>query len=74
MPDQRSGTAQLSRSVEATRAYIDTLAEVVRLRLDAGAHPEDAMMTGWALMAAWVAVHVDGSSTSTFGDKGCPRA
>lgn len=55
-------------TAEEAQHYIDTLRDAVTLRLQAGAHPDDAMLTAATLLDAWIAVHVDGAATSVYGD------
>lgn len=58
MTDNAARRPEISR--EQAQHFIDTARDAVTLRLEAGHHPEDAMMTGWTMLESWIATHVDG--------------
>lgn len=44
----------------AVEHFMGTVHQAVLLRMAAGAHVGDAMLTGYSMMEAWIRVHVDG--------------
>jgi hypothetical protein len=66
--NRRDDATAASVSREQAQHFIDTAHAAVTLRLEAGASPLDAMMSGWDLLQAWVAAHVDGSAHHVYGD------
>jgi hypothetical protein len=42
------------------RHITDTVRDMVHMRLDAGDHPDDVLMSAWEIFEHWCRVHIDG--------------
>jgi hypothetical protein len=51
--DNRANDANRDRLRDSAAHYVDLVRQLVRAELDAGNHPEDAMMTGVTMMEWW---------------------
>lgn len=47
-------------NADSVKFLIDTVRDMVHMRLNAGQHPQDVLMTAWDFLEHTARVHVDG--------------